>query len=152
MDGKRAIQFWRAFEPFADRVTQHGLVNSLCQTLIKLTAPGVPDTYQGTELWDFTLVDPDNRRPIDYQSRSRMLTELKQRWESDEREAFLRSLLENPREPRIKLFLTWRALDQRQKFPALFSMGHYVPIQIEGPLATTFSPSGAGTKPRGRWW
>ena len=59
------------------RIAHFGYFNSLAQTLLKITLPGVPDTYQGTELWDFSLVDPDNRRPVDFERRVRMLNELK---------------------------------------------------------------------------
>ena len=68
-----AEPFLQAFEPFQARVAELGIYNSLAQLLIKITAPGVPDFYQGTELWDLNLVDPDNRRPVDYDARARRL-------------------------------------------------------------------------------
>ncbi len=68
--------FLRDFRAFVRRVSHYGLFNSLAQTLLKITCPGVPDTYQGTELWDFSLVDPDNRRPVDYERRRKLLSEL----------------------------------------------------------------------------
>ena len=68
--------FWTISGPSSGASATVGLFNSLAQTLLKITAPGVPDTYQGTELWDFSLVDPDNRRPVDYARRQRMLREL----------------------------------------------------------------------------
>jgi (1->4)-alpha-D-glucan 1-alpha-D-glucosylmutase len=76
LDPDRAGEFLRDFEPFQRRVSYWGMFNSLAQTLLRCTAPGVPDTYQGTELWDYSLVDPDNRRPVDYDLRARLLAEL----------------------------------------------------------------------------
>ena len=71
LDGRRANPFLQSFLPFQARVAELGIYNSLAQLLIKITAPGVPDFYQGTELWDLNLVDPDNRRPVDYAMRQR---------------------------------------------------------------------------------
>ena len=65
------------FLPFQKKISHFGFYNSLAQTILKLTAPGVPDTYQGQELWDFSLVDPDNRRPVDYSVRKQMLSTIK---------------------------------------------------------------------------
>src|SRR6188474_3504523 len=69
--------FFQAFEPFQSRVAQLGIYNSLSQLVIKVAAPGIPDFYQGSELWELNLVDPDNRRPVDYRSRSQLLAELR---------------------------------------------------------------------------
>ncbi len=71
--GKAANPFVKAFEPMAERIAQLGMLNSLAQTVLKLTVPGVPDIYQGCDLWDFSLVDPDNRRPVDYAHRQATL-------------------------------------------------------------------------------
>ena len=76
MDPNTGAAFLREFAMFQRRVSHFGLINSLAQTLLKLTAPGVPDTYQGTELWDFSLADPDNRRPVDYDRREKALRDL----------------------------------------------------------------------------
>jgi (1->4)-alpha-D-glucan 1-alpha-D-glucosylmutase len=76
--------FLRGLEEFVDSILKAGRINSLAQTLIKLTAPGVPDTYQGSELWDLSLVDPDNRRPLDYETRSRMLKDLQSGMEASD--------------------------------------------------------------------
>src|SRR5207302_1311459 len=73
---RRRNNFWKHFTEFLPLVSFFGAMNSLAQTLLKITCPGVPDIYQGNELWDFSLVDPDNRRPIDFQRRERMLAEL----------------------------------------------------------------------------
>src|SRR5262249_37576267 len=83
LDPDRAGPFLRDFEPFQRSISHVGMFNSLAQTLVRCTAPGVPDTYQGTELWDFSLVDPDNRRPVDYDLRTRLLEELDRRARED---------------------------------------------------------------------
>jgi (1->4)-alpha-D-glucan 1-alpha-D-glucosylmutase len=114
---------------FLVRIRHLGLFNSLAQTLLKLAAPGVPDFYQGTELWDFSLVDPDNRRPVDYERRRHLLTELKARMDPDNEPspALARELTEAKEDGRIKLLLIWRALHCRRGHPGLFTEGEYVP-------------------------
>ncbi|HYE32724.1 MAG TPA: malto-oligosyltrehalose synthase [Methylomirabilota bacterium] len=112
-----------------------GVVNSLAQTLIKITAPGVPDFYQGSELWDFSLVDPDNRRPVDFTLRQEMLSNLRSRSTKDARSKFLASLLTNYRSPEIKLFLIHQALRTRNGLAELYRTGEYIPLQVEGDRA-----------------
>ncbi len=122
-------------EPFQKRISHFGLLNSLAQTLIRLTAPGVPDTYQGTELWDFSLVDPDNRRPVDYSVRQQMLRELSERLDGEtDRAALARALVDEKEDGRVKLFVTWQSLQCRRNRPGLFSEGQYVPLEVDGPL------------------
>lgn len=118
----------------AQRLAGHGLRNSLAQTLIKLTAPGVPDIYQGSELWQFHLVDPDNRRPVDYERRRALLAEL-QTLPSPAPGGFaerLRPLLDDPTDGRIKLYLTWRTLQLRARAPDVFRDGEYLPLAATG--------------------
>jgi (1->4)-alpha-D-glucan 1-alpha-D-glucosylmutase len=119
--------FLDEFVPFARRISQLGALNSLSQTLIKLTAPGVPDIYQGNELWDFSLVDPDNRRPIDYGLRKKLLAEL---GEPDPER--INASLENWKDGSPKLHLTHRALSFRKEKPDLFETGEYVPLEVSG--------------------
>jgi (1->4)-alpha-D-glucan 1-alpha-D-glucosylmutase len=111
-----------------------GLVNSLSQVLIKIIAPGVPDFYQGTELYDLTLVDPDNRRPVDYDLRARYLAELQQARAvaGDDHRDLARSLLEARSPSQIKLYVTMFALEYRQKREALFRRGGYLPLEVIG--------------------
>jgi (1->4)-alpha-D-glucan 1-alpha-D-glucosylmutase len=111
------------------------MYNSLAQTLLKLTAPGVPDTYQGTELWDFSLVDPDNRRPVDYEPRRRLLHALQERLHEGGQAllALARELLASRRDGRIKLYVTHQALMCRRAHPRLFRAGDYVPLNASGP-------------------
>ena len=125
------------FRAFQRRISQYGLLNSLSQTLLKLASPGVPDTYQGTELWDFSLVDPDNRRPVDYDRRRRMLRDLRSAAEAadgDLRE-LARDLVAVKEDGRIKLFVTYRTMQCRRDHPGLFSAGEYLPIAADGPKA-----------------
>ena len=122
------------FLPFQRRIARLGMFNSLSQVLIKLTAPGVPDIYQGNELWDFSLVDPDNRRPVDYEQRRAMLAELQSIFAVDSRETASRAhgLLQSMEDGRIKLYLNWKTLSLRQQEEALFCDGEYLPLKAEG--------------------
>lgn len=122
--------FLRDFLPFQSRIARLGLFNSLSQTLLRLAAPGVPDTYQGTELVDLSLVDPDNRRAVDYALREGLLGELASR----ERDGSLAGeLVESMADGRIKLFLTWKVLNHRRAHPEFYMAGSYLPARIEGP-------------------
>lgn len=119
-------EFLASFGRFAARLSRLGGYNSLVQTVLKCTSPGVPDFYQGAELMDFSLVDPDNRRPVDYLLRRQLLEEVKQ-----ERAAGLLSDLEGGR---LKLFVIRRLLRFRRDHRALFGEGGYQPLEIRGPL------------------
>ncbi|HNQ87542.1 MAG TPA: malto-oligosyltrehalose synthase [Verrucomicrobiota bacterium] len=125
-------EFLPEVERFVASLVSAGYVNSLAQTLLKLTAPGVPDLYQGTELWDLSLVDPDNRRPVDFAPRRTLLDALRARPEAGEFQGLLRELLENPADGRVKLFVIHRTLQHRRRYPALFQDGHYVPLYAAG--------------------
>jgi (1->4)-alpha-D-glucan 1-alpha-D-glucosylmutase len=119
------------FLPFQRRVARAGALNSLSQSLLKLTVPGVPDVYQGNEIWDFSLVDPDNRRPVDFGLRKRLLADLKQLDTSD-----VRTLLDDGRwqDGRPKLYVIWKALQLRRENPALFGDDGYVALQTSGEM------------------
>ncbi len=119
------------FQAFCHKVAQHGMYNALAQTLLKLTAPGVPDIYQGNELWDFSLVDPDNRRPVDYGHRRQLLHTLQARIGAagPDLRAFVRELLDTWRDGRIKLYVTHQILNYRREHPKVFFAGEYVPLE-----------------------
>ncbi|HKD55833.1 MAG TPA: hypothetical protein VKB72_16590, partial [Steroidobacteraceae bacterium] len=123
--------FLTDFLKFERPVARFGLLNSLSQTLLRLTAPGVPDTYQGNELWDFSLVDPDNRRPVDYELRCEQLRRL----EDPTARASLRELSASLEDGRCKLLLTCRALQLRRAQPKLFSHGDYRRLNVHGSRA-----------------
>jgi (1->4)-alpha-D-glucan 1-alpha-D-glucosylmutase len=125
-------RFLDEFLPFQRRVARFGMFNSLSQALLKLAAPGVPDIYQGNELWNFSLVDPDNRRPVDFDRRQALLAEVKA-LEAGGSPA--RALLESMADGRIKLYLIWKALSLRRTREGLFRDGDYLPLRVEGARA-----------------
>ena len=131
LDQKTSRGFLEAFLGFQPAVAFYGALNSLSQVALKLTAPGVPDTYQGTELWDFSLVDPDNRRPVDYCKRRSMLDGLQVR-AAERLDELLRDLLASWEDGRVKLYVTWRLLTLRQENPDLFLEGDYLPLEVVG--------------------
>ncbi|HXR17717.1 MAG TPA: malto-oligosyltrehalose synthase [Terriglobales bacterium] len=126
-------RFLNDFLPFQHRVARIGLWNGLAQTLLKLTCPGVPDIYQGNELWDFSLVDPDNRRPVDYAHRQQMFHGIRKSGKNDAR--FLAELTEAPDDGRLKLYLIWKTLCLRKQLADLFQIGEYLPLTVEGTKA-----------------
>jgi (1->4)-alpha-D-glucan 1-alpha-D-glucosylmutase len=121
--------FLADFLPFQRLVARVGMLNSLSQTLVKLTCPGVPDVYQGQEVWDFSLVDPDNRRPVDYGVRADLLESLLSG------DADPASLFERWEDGRPKLWVTHTALALRRRAPDLFRTGEYVPLETRGERA-----------------
>ncbi len=131
-----STQFLDDFVCFQRKIERVGVVHSLSQALLKLTSPGVPDIYQGCELWDLSLVDPDNRRPVDFPLRTRLLDEIKARLAGGEdRSALAADLFRTPDLGAIKLYLHWVALGYRREQPDLYERGHYIPLQVEGPHA-----------------
>jgi (1->4)-alpha-D-glucan 1-alpha-D-glucosylmutase len=127
-------RFLAEFLPFVNNIAYGGMFNSLAQTLVKMAAPGVPDIYQGTELWDLSFVDPDNRRPVDYAARARDLEELKSA-ESEDRLGLLQDLLSHWENGRIKLYLTSKLLGFRRAHADLFAAGEYVPLKATGEMS-----------------
>lgn len=120
-------EFLASIAPRAARLAHFGMVNSLAQTTLKLSCPGVPDFYQGNEVWDFSLVDPDNRRPVDFDAREKLLAEV------DAREP--RELLQNWKDGGVKLRVVHRLLHFRAEHPDLFAFGDYAPLALDGPYA-----------------
>jgi (1->4)-alpha-D-glucan 1-alpha-D-glucosylmutase len=125
LDPQKSVAFLEAFEPFARRTALIGALNSLSQLALKLTMPGVPDLYQGTEFWDLSLVDPDNRRPVDFAARTGALAAVSA--------ADWQGLAAQWQDGRIKLALTHRLLGLRNALPALFTDGVYRPVEVRGP-------------------
>jgi (1->4)-alpha-D-glucan 1-alpha-D-glucosylmutase len=124
LDRGRPNRFLERFEPFQKRIAELGIYNSLAQLVIKATAPGVPDFYQGTEFWDLNLVDPDNRRPVDYTKRREALCALSSASPSD--------LLDRRTDGRVKMFTATRALRTRASLRDVFEHGEYVPLDVTG--------------------
>jgi (1->4)-alpha-D-glucan 1-alpha-D-glucosylmutase len=133
--GPRAARFLESFLPFQQRVAKLGMVNSLSQVLLKLVSPGVPDIYQGTELWDFNLVDPDNRRPVDFAHRLQLLNELEPLLQHSTGLGRLTEMLEHWEDGRIKLSLVSSSLRLRRRFPQLFQKGEYFALSATGEKA-----------------
>lgn len=127
LDSSSRNKFLPIFLPAAKEIIRLGAINSLTQTLLKLTSPGVPDTYQGTEIWDYSLVDPDNRRPVDYELRRKMLKSLSSATPGE--------LMQTWPDGRIKLFLTKHLLQLRRGHTDLFERGEYLPLHTSGTFA-----------------
>ena len=125
--------FLKAFVPFQQKVAWRGVVNSISQLTLKCTSPGIPDIYQGTELWDLTLVDPDNRQPVDFDLRYNTLQNLIKKQKTNP-VAMMKDLAENPFDGRIKLWLTYLLLNERKRNPDLFIRGEYIPLIVNGHL------------------
>jgi (1->4)-alpha-D-glucan 1-alpha-D-glucosylmutase len=119
--------FMDAFLPFQKKIAYYGAINSLGQTLLKITCPGIPDFYQGTELWDLNLVDPDNRRQVDFKLRQKMLAETTYTEPTKAPE-----LLQTLPTGQVKLYVTYKALQFRREHKQLFKQGQYLPIAIQG--------------------
>jgi (1->4)-alpha-D-glucan 1-alpha-D-glucosylmutase len=129
-------QFLEDLDEFVGSIAVPGFLNGLGQTLLKLTSPGVPDIYQGNDVWDFSLVDPDNRRPVDYARRAQLLEQLEGAAADPAGvPALLEDMLANIADGRAKLYATWRALQLRAERPELFEHGAYGPIEPRGPRA-----------------
>lgn len=122
------------FIPFAESVSPFGLYNSLAQCLLKFTSPGMPDVYQGNELFEFSLTDPDNRRSVDYEQRRYLLGELAalEDLPPTELAPAVQALLNDMADGRCKLYLTWRALNLHARHKTLFQSGDYVPLAVNG--------------------
>jgi (1->4)-alpha-D-glucan 1-alpha-D-glucosylmutase len=126
--------FLSALQPFLTKLDEQAFTYSLVQALVKITSPGIPDIYQGCELWDYSYVDPDNRRPVDYTFRKKVLAAF-----SSLNEPLLPYLSANRHLGVQKLFLTWKALHCRKSYPDLFTEGDYIPLQSSSPLVLAYA-------------
>jgi len=139
-------EFLQDFRQFQKKVAYFGMVNALSQTLLKIASPGVPDFYQGSELWDLRLVDPDNRGPIDFARRADALRLISR---AENSASGLTDLLDHWHDGRIKLFLIWKAIRFRRDHEDLFHTGEFVPLRSEGSCARNVS---AFLRKRGTAW
>ncbi len=136
LEGETSKVFLPAFRPFQERIARVGLVNSLSQTLLKLASPGVPDIYQGSDLWDLRLVDPDNRQPVDYEFRHNLRTRIEDRIASaPSREQVVAELRDQPADGGIKLLVIAEMLKHRRENAALYQQDDYLPVEAEGDRA-----------------
>jgi (1->4)-alpha-D-glucan 1-alpha-D-glucosylmutase len=131
LNSEKENPFLEAFLPFQKKIAYYGIFNSLSQTLLKIMSPGVPDFYQGAELWDLSLVDPDNRRPVDYEKRRWYLKEIRER-ESQDIPNLIDELISGKDEGMIKLFLIHKGLKTRHKWREVFQEGRYIPLVAGG--------------------
>ncbi len=130
-------EFRRSMLRLHRRVSFHGYLNGLAQLVLKVASPGAPDFYQGTEIWDFSLVDPDNRRPVDFDRRRAMLKKIRA---SAERGSLdLSTMLRRMFDGRIKLFVTWKSLDLRKRRVEVFQRGEYTRLQADSPHVVAFA-------------
>ncbi len=136
LDEKKSREFLDDFLSFHQQTALYGMLNGLSQTLLKITAPGVPDFYQGSEVWDLRLVDPDNRGTIDFAKRVELLETLKKQSGGT---SYPEELLNNWTDGRIKLYLIWKALSFRQQFSELFSNGQFLRAEATGERAEHFT-------------
>ena len=124
-------RFRRDFTNFQKKIAHYGALNGLSTLLLKIASPGVPDFYQGTELWNFSLVDPDNRRPVDFQRQTQLLNELQWK-EASGSVSLAGDVLAHWQDGCIKLYLTWKALNFRRAHREVFSEGVYLPLESTG--------------------
>jgi (1->4)-alpha-D-glucan 1-alpha-D-glucosylmutase len=134
LDVSRSNPFIVDFRDFHRQVAVAGMLNSLSQLVLKLTSPGVPDIYQGCEFWDLSMVDPDNRRPVDFTEREQRLAGLADRFEQ-QGGTIAPALLEHWTDASVKLFVIWRLLSLRSEQPLLFRNASYTPIEVTGHCA-----------------
>ncbi|MFZ2957138.1 MAG: malto-oligosyltrehalose synthase [Candidatus Ozemobacteraceae bacterium] len=126
--------FLKSFIPFQKKIAHFGMLNSLSQVLLKMTTPGFPDFYQGSELWELSLVDPDNRGLVDFATRRTILKDIRDRLERRD-SRLIPELLETMEDGRVKLFLIAQVLKTRKEFYSLFRSGTYNPMPISGEKA-----------------
>jgi (1->4)-alpha-D-glucan 1-alpha-D-glucosylmutase len=131
----RQPRFAETMEEILPVLRLFGAVNSLAQVVLKIASPGVPDFYQGTEMWDLSLVDPDNRRPVDYAMRRAALKELQALEQDRGAAAVCRAVLDRIRDGRVKLWTVHRALALRNRLPEVFRRGEYIPVEATNGLA-----------------
>lgn len=151
LGGHSAPRFFAAFRPMQERLARLGATNSLAQVTLKLGSPGVPDFYQGTDLWDLSLVDPDNRRPVDFDLRERWLTEIDGILEGNaaSRGQAIAAMLDHWHDGRIKLLLTAAGLRLRRAMPEVFLDGGYVPLATEITVRASAIAFARTTRPSG---
>lgn len=133
LDHALSNQFLADLMTFLEPIATCGIYNSLSQAVLKLFSPGVPDIYQGNEIWAFNLTDPDNRRLVDFDQRIQLLAQIKTLAASTKDvPGFIRKLMETKQDGLIKLYITWMSLNYRREHATLFDTGNYLPLQVNG--------------------
>jgi len=131
LESSKQNYFLEDFLRLEKQIAFYGALNSVAQVLLKITLPGVPDLYQGAELWDFSLVDPDNRRPVDFRKRMGLLEDLIQQ-EANGQQSLVQQMLHSWEDSRLKLYATYKALNVRSSYRDVFQDGQYIPLKVEG--------------------
>lgn len=133
---EESAEFLNSLATFSFKISQAGALNSLSQVIVKLTAPGIPDIYQGNEKLQYFLVDPDNRRPINFEEITLSFQNLESGWNKKNKLEFIQELMKTMQDGRLKLFFTSQLLLLRQRLYELFTFGTYIPLKIEGEKST----------------
>ena len=123
--------FPESFLRFMETIIPHGITNSITQLILKNTAPGVPDTFQGTEIWNLSFVDPDNRRPVDFEKLAADLAWIQKNYKNDAAK-LAEGLWRQPLNGQLKQWINWLTLHERIQYPELFQKGSYVPLEVSG--------------------
>jgi (1->4)-alpha-D-glucan 1-alpha-D-glucosylmutase len=148
--GPTAAPFLRDVQEFVTKLAVPGACNALTQMILRLTMPGAPDNYQGTELWDDSLVDPDNRRPVNFTDRWDGLREFQAAQAEEYQKDYVTSLKRTWHDGRIKQYVQWRLLTLRRAHPELFLSGNYVPLEVSGTKANNILAFARTHRPHGR--
>ncbi len=128
---KAESKFTAIFLTFMEELIPHGITNSISQLILKNTVPGVPDTFQGTEYWNLSFVDPDNRRPVDFTHLSEELSQIVENYRENAVN-LAENLWKDATNSRLKLWITWLTLQERMNHENLFLKGSYVPLKVSG--------------------
>ena len=131
LESSKQNEFLEDFLQFEKQIAFYGALNSMAQVLLKITLPGVPDFYQGTEVWGFSLVDPDSRRPVDFRKPMGLLEDLIQQ-EAKGQQSLVQQMLNSWEDGRVKLYVTYKALNARSSYRDVFRDGQYIPLKIAG--------------------
>ncbi|UYL09622.1 malto-oligosyltrehalose synthase [Bdellovibrio sp. SKB1291214] len=129
--GKGDKRLLKKLSAFAEKCSFYGAFNSLSLLTMKGTSPGIADFYQGCDSWDLSLVDPDNRRPVDYAERKQFLARMQAQAKIDA-SSYLQEISKNWKSGEVKMYLTWRLLQLRNHWPDIFLKGEYLPVSPEG--------------------
>jgi maltooligosyltrehalose synthase len=124
-------KFPASLKRFMEEIIPHGITNSITQLILKNTLPGVPDTFQGTETWNLSFVDPDNRREVNFEQLSANLDWIIKNYQTDAAN-LAESLWHKPLDGQLKQWMNWLTLNERIQYPELFQKGSYAPLKVSG--------------------
>jgi (1->4)-alpha-D-glucan 1-alpha-D-glucosylmutase len=128
---EKESEFYQSYLSFMLEVIPHGIMNSITQLILKNTVPGVPDNYQGSETWNLSFVDPDNRRAVDYLDLAAGLAEVSEEYDTNA-SRLAKRLFNDPLNGKLKIWMNWVTLQERMRHPDLFLKGSYIPLKVTG--------------------